>query len=157
VSRTPGGGSATAVSQTPAVTKTADITRTPSASVTPGGGHVCPHPYAWWKAHPDLWPRWSLRLGGLMYTGDEVQWLMNAPATGDGSLVLVRQLITAKLNVLIGADGDFRSGIGLADWTLAMYHARLPLHVKPPGTMYGVMVAEAYWLYFNNNNGCFAH
>jgi len=56
----------------------------------------------YWKTHPDAWPTEALDIGGETLTKEEALLVLWAPARGDKRLILMKQLIAAKLNVLVG-------------------------------------------------------
>jgi hypothetical protein len=53
----------------------------------------------YWRTHPAEWPVDALTLGCQTYTKAQCLTLMALATKGDGSLILARQLIAAKLNV----------------------------------------------------------
>ncbi len=58
----------------------------------------------YWKNHEDAWPVDSLTLGIQTYSKSELLDILRSPSNGDASLILAKQLIAAKLNILAGAD-----------------------------------------------------
>lgn len=65
----------------------------------PGTGTI-----GYWRNHPDAWPVASITVGGVVYTkAAAIDW-MDTPGRGDKSIDLFKQLVAAKLNVLIGND-----------------------------------------------------
>jgi hypothetical protein len=93
---------------------------------------MCPLGKGYWKNHPDEWPEESLEIGGLVYGADEVASLLRMPARGDASVILARQLITAKLNIAAGSDPrPIEETIAAADAALGAYSDDVPCRVKP--------------------------
>jgi len=66
-------------------------------STSPGTGTI-----GYWKTHPEAWPVQSITLGNVTYTKTQAIALLNTPSRGDKSIDLAKQLIGAKLNVLVG-------------------------------------------------------
>ena len=62
------------------------------------------HTIGYWKKHPGKWPVDSLVLGTQTYSKSELLDILHSPSHGDASLILAKQLIAAKLNILAGAD-----------------------------------------------------
>jgi hypothetical protein len=58
--------------------------------------------YGFWKNHPELWPVDSLVIGGVVYPANVVNALLAEATDKDMSTALLKQLVAAKLNVLIG-------------------------------------------------------
>lgn len=89
---------------------------------TVGGG--------FWKNNPDSWPVSDLVLGTTTYSRDQLYGLMTMPPEGDATLILARQLITAKLNISSGAESSaIDDAIAAADQWLALY----PVGSNPTG------------------------
>jgi len=65
---------------------------------------TCPLSQGYWKTHASAWPLSSVTLGARTYTKAQALDLMNTAPKGDASLVLVHQLIAAKLNAAAGAE-----------------------------------------------------
>jgi hypothetical protein len=71
-------------------------------------GNSCNYSQGYWKTHgpeptgnnSNEWPATSLMLGSVEYTDFELLAILNAPAKGNGLLIVAHQLIAAKLNVL---------------------------------------------------------
>ena len=89
----------------------------PPPPTNPGTGTI-----GFWKTHPDAWPVEMIEVGGVMYTKDvAIDW-MDIPSRGDKSIDLFKQLVAAKLNVLIGNDPScIQDTIDLADAWLALH------------------------------------
>ena len=66
----------------------------------------CPRSQGYWKNHPEAWPVDALLIGGELYTKDELLVKLKSPPRGDMELILIKQLIAAKLNKEAGADTD---------------------------------------------------
>ena len=64
----------------------------------------CPRSKGYWKNHPEAWPVDELLIGGELYTKDELLVMLKSPSKGDMDLILMKQLIPAKLNKAAGAD-----------------------------------------------------
>jgi hypothetical protein len=67
----------------------------------PGTGTI-----GYWKNHPEAWPVSTLVLGGVELSQQELLALLGAEPNGDASIILLRQLIAAWLNVFAGNDGS---------------------------------------------------
>ena len=97
---------AAAGTRTPGATSTvAAATRTPGATRTPALGDVC-RSQGYWSTHPDAWPVSTIRLGNYTYTKQVLLMLLKSPTRGDASLIMLRHLVAAKLNIAAGADND---------------------------------------------------
>src|SRR6266850_125854 len=68
------------------------------------GGSSCTYSQGYWRNHPDAWPVTSLALGTVTYQAAELMAILDDPAQGNGLVILVHQLIAAKLNIANGAD-----------------------------------------------------
>jgi hypothetical protein len=69
--------------------------RTPP--VAPGTGTI-----GYWKTHSSAWPVSQITVGGVTYTKTQaINWLGTA-STGDKTIDLFKQLVAAKLNVMVG-------------------------------------------------------
>ena len=68
------------------------------------GGSSCTYSQGYWRNHPDAWPVTSLSLGTVTYQAAELMAILDDPARGNGLVILVHQLIAAKLNIANGAD-----------------------------------------------------
>src|SRR5689334_18924688 len=64
----------------------------------------CTFTLGYWKTHAEAWPVGSLTLGTVVYGQADLLAILNQPASGNGLLILMHQLIAAKLNVQNGAD-----------------------------------------------------
>ncbi|HKH43124.1 MAG TPA: SdrD B-like domain-containing protein [Thermoanaerobaculia bacterium] len=63
----------------------------------PGTGTI-----GYWKTHPEAWPVSSITIGGVVYTRDQAIVLFDTPSRGDKSIDLFKQLVAAKLNLIVG-------------------------------------------------------
>ena len=68
------------------------------------GAGSCTYSQGYWRNHPDAWPVTSLSLGTVTYQAAELMAILDNPAGGNGLVILVHQLIAAKLNIANGAD-----------------------------------------------------
>lgn len=71
-----------------------------------GGGMMfagCTLTQGYWKNHPAAWPTMSVTMGGVTYSQQELLALYGMSPSGDASLILAHQLITALLNGAAGA------------------------------------------------------
>jgi hypothetical protein len=64
----------------------------------------CTYSQGYWRNHPNTWPVTSLTLGAVTYQAAELIAILDDPAQGNGLVILVHQLIAAKLNIANGAD-----------------------------------------------------
>jgi hypothetical protein len=64
----------------------------------------CPRSKGYWKNHHEAWPVEELLIGGEIYNKDELLAMLESPSHGDMNLILMKQLIPAKLNKAAGAD-----------------------------------------------------
>jgi len=91
---------------------------------------VCPRSQGYWKNHPVAWPVLALDLGGESYDQAELIGLLETPSRGDASLILAKQLITAKLNIANGSDpSPVVSEVADADALYATLSGKLPYDV----------------------------
>jgi hypothetical protein len=70
------------------------------------GGSSCTYSQGYWRNHPNAWPVTSLTLGTVTYQAAELMAILDNPARGNGLVILVHQLIAAKLNIANGADSS---------------------------------------------------
>jgi hypothetical protein len=112
----------------------------------------CPFTQGYWKNHSDAWPVTSLTLGSETYTEAELLAILRTPVRGDASLILVHQLIAAKLNIANGSDPTPVSAtIANADTLLSAFAGKLPYNVRPSSSTGQAMVSDAATL--DNYNG----
>jgi len=64
----------------------------------------CPRSKGYWKNHATAWPIDELFIGGEIYTKEELLSMLRSPSKGGMDLILMQQLIPAKLNRDAGAD-----------------------------------------------------
>ncbi len=74
-----------------------DIGQCPPTTPAPGTGTI-----GYWKNHASAWPVTSIKIGNETYTVSQAINLLRTPSKGDKSIDLAKQLIAAKLNVLVG-------------------------------------------------------
>jgi hypothetical protein len=86
-------------------------------AAAPGTGTI-----GYWKTHPEAWPVQQITVGGKIYTKSQaIQW-MGTSSSGDKTIDLFKQLVAAKLNVLIGNQAScISSTIFSADAWLVSY------------------------------------
>jgi hypothetical protein len=77
---------------------------------TGGPSTNCTYTIGYWKTHPGAWPVSSLMVGCVNYSATQLLAILNQPAGGNGLLILMHQLIAAKLNILNGADPTVVAG-----------------------------------------------
>jgi hypothetical protein len=89
----------------------------------------------YWKNHPEAWPVEQITVGGTTWSKSQAISLLSTPSRGDKSIDLFKQLVPAKLNVLIGNDSScISSTISAADaWLVS----------NPVGS--GVRSSSAAW------------
>jgi hypothetical protein len=87
------------------------------ASSNPGTGTI-----GYWKTHPEAWPVPQITIGGVSYTRSQAISVMDGPSRGDKTIDLFKQLVAAKLNVIIDNDATcIAASIVTADAWLATY------------------------------------
>lgn len=106
------------------------------------GQQGCTRTQGYWKTHPEAWPVTSLEIGGVVYSRDALIDLMWTSTKGDASLILLKQLVAAKLNVLAGATSTGAIAEGDA-WFAAQAGTELQLGISPssPAGMDAVEIA----------------
>ena len=100
--------------QEPTATPT-QVPPTPTATPHPptptpepsGSGTGTP---GYWKTHPEAWPVSEITIGGITYSRDAAITLIGTPERGDKSLTMFRDLVSARLNVLIGNNSSCVDG-----------------------------------------------
>ncbi len=75
--------------------------RATSPPSQPGTGTL-----GYWKTHSEAWPVAQITIGGITYSKSQAISLMGTPGRGDKTYDLFKQLVAAKLNVLIGNDSS---------------------------------------------------
>jgi hypothetical protein len=56
----------------------------------------------YWKNHPEAWPVQQITVGGVTYSKSQAIGILGTSSRGDKTYDLFKQLVPAKLNVLIG-------------------------------------------------------
>lgn len=56
----------------------------------------------YWRNHASAWPVESIEIGGITYSREDAIDLMDAPGRGDKTFNMFEQLVSAKLNLMIG-------------------------------------------------------
>lgn len=70
----------------------------------------CPRSQGYWKTHPDAWPLdaignpLQIEIGGHLYLQSELLAVLARPVRGNAVLILAKQAIAAKLNILNGSN-----------------------------------------------------
>jgi hypothetical protein len=118
---------------------------------------TCPKKKGYWRNTPAAWHVASLTLGSQTYTQSELLTILGMPiGTGpkaDASLILVDQLIAAKLNITNGANPTpISAAVAHADGLLNGFAGKLPYKVKTSTTAGHAMVTDAATLE-NYNSG----
>jgi len=76
----------------------------------------------YWKNHPEAWPVQAVTIGGRTYTKDQAIAIMATAGKGDKTYDMFKQLVAAKLNVLIGNSASCISAtIAAADSWMSIY------------------------------------
>jgi len=99
----------------------------------------------------------SLTLGSQTYNKTELVRLLRKAPKGDASIILAKQLIAAKLNILSGANADdIGSVIDDADTLLSSYTGKLPYGVRAssPEGQDMIVLAEQLDEYNQDYEGC---
>src|SRR5260370_40478720 len=112
----------------------------------PRGTYQCPLRQAFWQNSRAAWPVDSLSLGGQVYSKNDLLAILSAPigsgSSGDASLVLVDELITAKLNLAQGSEkSPIVNMITDADTLLLGFNSRLPYRIER-SSLIGQKIAE---------------
>jgi hypothetical protein len=116
--------------------------------------NACPFSQGYWKNHADAWPVLSLTLGTQTYTEAELLDLLRTPVRNDASLILVHQLIAAKLAFANGSDATpIAATIADADALLSALSGRLPYGVRVASATGQAMVHDSDLLDLYNNAG----
>src|SRR5215471_7157353 len=123
----------------------------------PTGKYKCPLRQAFWQNPRLAWPVDSLSLGSQAYSKNDLLATLSAPIgagnSGDASLILADELITAKLNLARGSEkSPIASIIAEADRLLSGFNSRLPYQVEQTSTA-GQRMAELANLLDQYNNG----
>lgn len=78
--------------------------------------NACPLSQGYWKTHPAAWPvdglgnPQQISIGGHLYLQTELLTAMSLPVRGNAVLILAKQVIAAKLNILNGSNPGVISG-----------------------------------------------
>lgn len=85
----------------------------------------------YWKNHEEAWPVAQIVIGGVTYTRDQAISGMRSPTSRDVTYAMFQQLVAAKLNLMIGNQGNCISAtITAADAWMAAH----PLGSKVSGS-----------------------
>lgn len=93
-----------------------------SCTPPPPPSDGCTLTQGFWKTHPTAWPVDSLMLGTRSYSEAALLAFLNTPPRGNASIILIHQLIAAKLNVASGAAAP-GTAIAQADAWIAAHQA----------------------------------
>jgi hypothetical protein len=86
-------------------------------ATSPGTGTL-----GYWKNHPQAWPVDAITIGGVIYTKAQAIEIMGTPGRGDKTYDMFKQLVAAKLNVMIGNNSSCIEGvIAAADVWMATF------------------------------------
>jgi WD40 repeat protein len=123
----------------------------------PRGTYECPLRQAFWQGSRVAWPVDSLSIGSQAYSKNDLLATLGAPigagSSGDASLILIDELMTAKLNLARGSEkSPIASIIADADRLLSGFNGRLPYQVEPASPA-GQRMAELANLLDQYNNG----
>jgi hypothetical protein len=123
----------------------------------PRGTYKCPLRQAFWQNARAAWPVDSLSLGGQAYSKNNLLAILSAPiasaSSGDASLALVDELITAKLNLAQGSErGPIANVIADADTLLRGFTGRPPYRIEPSSPI-GQKMADLANLLDRYNSG----
>ncbi len=117
-------------------------------------GAPCPLGKGFWKNHPEAWPEDAvpMMLGDQTYTREALADLLHMPVSGDASINLAQQLISARLSLANGSAAEGIAGfVEGADDVLSGYGTELPYGVGPSSEEGQLMVAFAGQLDAYNN------
>jgi kumamolisin len=117
----------------------------------------CPLTQTYWRTHSPTWPVTSLMLGTQLYSEAELLTILNLPTPkgkkkGDASVLLGRELITAKLSIANGSDPTpVTAIIADADNLLSGFNGKLPYGVlSSSGVGKAMLHDEAVLVSFEN-------
>ena len=131
----------------------ADVTDSDDAEVVMEVEIGCTLTQGYWKNHPDAWPVETLMLGDIVHIKAKLIELLKTPTKGDASVVLVHQLIAAKLNMENGADPSVVEDIiADADNWLVDNGDTLPYNIKTD-TPEGAVAVDLAETLDDYNNG----
>jgi len=126
--------------------------RAASPPSQPGTGTL-----GYWKTHAEAWPVAQITIGGITYSKSQAISLMSTAGKGDKTYDLFKQLVAAKLNVLIGNDASCISAtITAADSWMASHPVGSKVSASssawiPAGPLHDRLDA------YNNGNLCAPH
>ncbi len=86
------------------------------------GGGPGTRTLGYWKNHPAAWPVSTITIGGIVYTKAQAITWMSTPVQGDKTKTMFAQLVSAKLNVIMGNES------GCINGTIADADAWMTLH-----------------------------
>ena len=125
----------------------------PPDPTNPGTGTI-----GYWKNHPDAWPVEMIEIGGETYTKAEAIAWMKAPIKGDKTINMFKQLVAAKLNVLIGNDDScIADTIAYADAWLADNPVGSKVRANKPAWKNGGGGAHSMLTDYNEGKLCAPH
>ena len=111
----------------------------------------------YWKNHPAAWPVSSITIGGVVYTKAAAITWMSTPVQGDKTKTMFAQLVSAKLNVIIGNESGCIDGtIADADAWMALHHVGSGVGGGTAAWAIGAPLATQLDLY-NNGFLCAPH
>jgi hypothetical protein len=113
---------------------------------------TCPLSQGYWKNHPEDWPVDFLVIGGRVYTKAELLTILLMPTQGNATLILMKQLIAAQLNVSNGAIVPPLIGDVIAGANAWMAGKDILTYVVRTNTAEGkILTKKASWLDEYNN------
>lgn len=86
-----------------------------SGEEEPAPTSACVHPPGWWRSHEEAWPMDHLAIGGQELGADQIMQILEGPVRGNVLMVLARQVVAAKFNVMIDPAADMDEAIARAD------------------------------------------
>jgi len=100
------------------VSLTLDWTLDGPACSSPGTGTP-----GYWGKTGRVWPVSTITVGGIVYSKSQAQAMIQSSVSGDKRYTMFPELVSAKLNVIIGNDASCIQGtIDAADQWWALYH-----------------------------------
>ncbi|MCP4571391.1 MAG: hypothetical protein GY838_03495 [bacterium] len=105
---------------------TAAFTASLDCGTEPGDGvdpivTVCAYPPVWYRNHPDEWPGRQLELGGQILDENAIMQLLKRRNRGRLPVMLARQVVAAKFNLILNPDAGVDEVIVAADAWLAVH------------------------------------
>ncbi len=76
---------------------------------------LCVYPAGWYRAHPDAWPARTLDLAGETLTEEHIAQLLRRQPRGILPVMVAKQVIAAKFNLLKNPQADMPGAIAEAD------------------------------------------